>query len=64
VSDGYYHLEHMIGSAVRRSAAAGCCGTCLDAGGIADELLVKGAHRSSLEELVGWRLWAAQVLTF
>jgi len=54
----------MIESAARHGAEVGCCGTCLDARGITDEVLVKGAHRSTLEELTDWTLWADQVMTF
>ncbi len=62
--NGYYHLDRMIESAVRHGAEVGCCGTCLDARGISDVLLVEGARRSSLEELTDWALWADQVVTF
>ena len=54
----------MIESAARHGAQVGCCGTCLDARGITGELLVKGAHRSSLEELTDWTVWADQVIAF
>ena len=64
VPDGYYHLDRMIESAARHGAETGCCGTCLDARGITDDRLVKGAHRSALEELADWTLWADRVLTF
>jgi uncharacterized protein involved in oxidation of intracellular sulfur len=64
VPDGYYHLDRMIGSAVRHGAEVGCCGTCLDARGISEEALVKGARRSSLDELADWTLWADRVVTF
>ncbi len=64
VPDGYYHLDKMIESAARHGAGVGCCGTCLDARGIREEALVKGAHRSTLEELADWTLWADQVITF
>ena len=53
VPDGYYHLDRMIESAARHGAETGCCGTCLDARGIPEQQLVKGAHRSTLEELAG-----------
>ena len=43
VPDGYYHLDHMIESAVRHGAEAGCCGTCMDARGIDAGHLTKGA---------------------
>lgn len=64
VPDGYYHLDKMIGSAARHGADVGCCGTCLDARGITDSLLIKGARRSTLEELADWTLWAERVVTF
>jgi uncharacterized protein involved in oxidation of intracellular sulfur len=64
VPDGYHHPDRMIESAARHGAQVGCCGTCLDARGITDELLVKGARRSSLEELTDWTLWANEVITF
>jgi uncharacterized protein involved in oxidation of intracellular sulfur len=62
--DGYYHLDRMLESAARHSAEIASCGTCMDARGIVDDALVKGAHRSTLDELVEWTLWADQVLTF
>ena len=64
VHEGYYHLGQMIESAARHGAGVGCCGTCLDARSITGEQLVKGAHRSSLEELTGWMVWADKVMTF
>ena len=64
VPDGYYHLDRMLEGAARHGADFGCCGTCLDARGITDEALVKGAHRSTLEELTDWTVWADKVVTF
>lgn len=64
VPEGYYHLDRMLASAARRGAEIGCCGTCLDARGITDEMLTTGARRSSLEELADWTVWADQVIPF
>ncbi len=64
VPDGYYHVDRMIDSAARHGAEVGCCGTCLDARGITEELLTKGARRSSLDELAEWTAWADKVVTF
>jgi uncharacterized protein involved in oxidation of intracellular sulfur len=64
VPNGYYHLDRMIESAARHGADVGCCGTCLDARGIPEELLTKGARRSTLDELTDWALWADTVITF
>jgi uncharacterized protein involved in oxidation of intracellular sulfur len=62
--DGYYHLDRMIGSCARRGADIGCCGTCMDARGITEDMLTKGARRSTLDELADWTQWADQVITF
>ena len=64
VPDGYYHLDRMIGSAARHGAEVGCCGTCLDARGIEERNLTKGARRSTLDELAEWAAWADKVISF
>ena len=62
--NGYYNLERMLKAAASHGVEIGCCGTCLDARGIPDELLVEVAHRSTLEQLTDWTLWAEQTLVF
>ena len=62
--DGYYHLDRMITSAVHHGAQVGCCSSCLDARGIADDHLLEGTRRSSLDELSDWTVWADTVVTF
>ena len=62
--NGYYHLERMIGAAIRRGAQVACCGSCMDPRAIDASRLVEGAHRSSLDELTEWTLAADQVLVF
>lgn len=54
--NGYYHLDRMLGSALRHGAEVGLCGSCMDA--------LEGTRRSSLEELTDWTLCADQVITF
>lgn len=61
---GYYSIEVMLGAVTRRSGEVGVCGTCMDARGITDEELVGGTHRSTMQELTDWTLWADRVLTF
>jgi uncharacterized protein involved in oxidation of intracellular sulfur len=64
VPEGHYRLDRMLASGARHGAEMGCCGTCLDARGITGTALVTGAHRSSLDELTRWTVWADQVITF
>ncbi len=52
--NGYYNLERMLSATIHAGAQVGLCGTCVDARGIREEQLVKGARRSTLEELTDW----------
>jgi uncharacterized protein involved in oxidation of intracellular sulfur len=64
VPQGYYHLDRMIGAIARHTGEIGCCASCMDARAITDEMLTKGARRSSLDELADWTEWADKILTF
>ena len=54
----------MLGAVARRGGAIGVCGTCMEARGIAGEELVEGTHRSTMEALADWTLWADRVGVF
>jgi uncharacterized protein involved in oxidation of intracellular sulfur len=62
--NGYYHLDRMITSAARHGAEIGLCGSCMDARGITDAMVIDDAHRSSLDEVTDWTLWADRTITF
>jgi uncharacterized protein involved in oxidation of intracellular sulfur len=62
--NGYYLLDRMIEVVARYGADVGCCTTCLDARGMTEEMLTKGARKSSLEELADWTEWADKVISF
>lgn len=64
VPDGYYHLDRMLVAAARHGVEIGLCGTCMDARGFTDEMLITQARRSSLEECTDWVLWADKTVTF
>ena len=61
---GYYNVERMLRSTAAKGAEIACCGSCLEARGICDDRLAQGAHRSSLDELTDWTLWADKVVVF
>lgn len=48
VPAGYYNAQLMLGSPIRRGAAVGVCGTCMDARAVQDAQLIEGARRSTL----------------
>jgi uncharacterized protein involved in oxidation of intracellular sulfur len=62
--NGYYHLDRMITAAARHGAIVGLCGSCMDARGITDEMVIADARRSSLDEVTDWALWAEKTITF
>lgn len=64
VPQGYYNLEVMLRSVVRRGGEVGVCGTCMDARGIADAELAEGCRRSTMDELTDWTQQADRVLVF
>jgi len=61
--EGHYHLDRMLKPLVRAGEVA-CCGTCMDARALTEGQLVEGAHRSTLEGLTDWTVWADKVLSF
>lgn len=61
---GHYSLERMLKGIRLKGGTIGVCGTCMDARGMQDSELVEGAHRSSMEELADWTVWAHRVLVF
>ena len=62
--NGYYNLERLLSAAIKHGVTVGLCGTCMDARAINEDQLVEGAHRSTLEELTDWTVWADKVITF
>jgi uncharacterized protein involved in oxidation of intracellular sulfur len=54
----------MLKGLVVKGTQIGVCGSCIDARGIKAEFLIKGTHRSSIEELMSWTQEADKVLVF
>lgn len=62
--NGYYNLEKMLISILKRGGEIGVCGTCMEARGLQDAELTAGTRRSTLEELTAWTAWAEKVIVF
>jgi uncharacterized protein involved in oxidation of intracellular sulfur len=60
--DGYYNIASMLRGLAGKGASVGVCGTCLDARGIDENMILPAAHRSSMAELGEWTSWADQVI--
>ncbi len=62
--NGYYNIGRMLKALQVKKTPIGVCGSCMDARGIKPEMLVEGAHRSSMDELTCWTQTADKVLVF
>jgi uncharacterized protein involved in oxidation of intracellular sulfur len=64
VPPGHYNIELMLKAVSKHGGEIGVCASCMDARGIADQELVEGTRRSSLDELTTWTREADKVLVF
>lgn len=62
--DGYYNIERMLNSMIRRGAQIKACGTCADARGLRELSLIEGVELSTMSQLAEWTNSADKVLTF
>lgn len=60
--EGFYNTGRMATNFARLGGKIGCCGSCMDARGMSEDRLTKGAHRSSMKELTDWTMWADKVI--
>ncbi len=54
----------MLGGVMRRNGEISVCGTCMDARGMAEERLIDGARRGTMDILTEWTVWADKILVF
>jgi uncharacterized protein involved in oxidation of intracellular sulfur len=62
--DGYYNIERMLKSVIRKGAQVKACGTCADARGLRELPLIEGVELSTMTQLAQWTATADKVLTF
>jgi uncharacterized protein involved in oxidation of intracellular sulfur len=61
---GYYNVERMVRSVIARGGEVSLCGSCMDARGLRELDLIKGARRGSMSELARWSIDSDKVFTF
>lgn len=61
---GYYNIQIMMKSVIRKGAVVRACGTCMDARGFTEIKLIDGAERSNMKELTELILAADKVITY
>jgi uncharacterized protein involved in oxidation of intracellular sulfur len=63
VPDGHYNVAKMTSTPADRGGVIGNCGAFMDARGMSDQQLIKGAHRSSMVDLAEWTAWPTRSST-
>jgi uncharacterized protein involved in oxidation of intracellular sulfur len=54
----------MVNSAAPNGAVIVLCGTCMDARGITDAVLIADTRRWSLDDVTDWTLWVDKTIAF
>jgi uncharacterized protein involved in oxidation of intracellular sulfur len=62
--DGYYNMERMLKRIIAGTGRVLLCSACMDARGLADEDMIEGAGRSSMDELAAVMTASDKVLVF
>lgn len=62
--DGYYNLERMLKSILAKDGIVRFCGSCADARGLTDSMLITGVERGSMQELASWVVDSDKTLVF
>ncbi len=62
--DGYYNVERMLKSVIRKGGQVKACGSCAHARGMADLALIAGVELATMEDLATWVSQADKVITF
>lgn len=61
---GYYNIEIMMKTVIRKAVVVKACGTCMDARGLTDIKLIEGCTRSNMKDLTELTLNSDKVITF
>ena len=62
--DGFYNLERMLKSVIRKGGHVKACGSCLNARGLKEVELIEGIEFSTMSQLTQWTVDADKVITF
>jgi uncharacterized protein involved in oxidation of intracellular sulfur len=61
---GYYNIERMLTSVIKKGAKVKACGGCSEARGISEMNLIEGTEISNMKEFSNWVVEADKVLAF
>ena len=61
---GYYNIERMLKSVISKGGLVKSCGTCAEARGIKNLVLIEGVEISTMSQLTSWSVESDKVITF
>ncbi len=62
--NGYYNIERMLKSVIKKGGEVKSCGGCSQARGIAEIEFIEGVKLSNMKEFAQWTVDSDKVLTF
>lgn len=62
--EGYYNIERMLSSVIRKGGIVKFCTTCAKARGVKKDTLVEGVEESNMKELAEWIMNADKVINY
>ena len=62
--NGYYNIERLLKSVIKKGGEIKACGGCSEARGIDELKFIDGVHLSNMKELAQWTIDCNKVLTF
>lgn len=61
---GYYNVERMVKAIINKRGQIKLCGSCCEARGLHQQVLIEGTEISTMSQLAQWVVEADKVLTF
>lgn len=62
--NGYYNIERMLKSVLKKGGEVKCCGGCSESRGIDKLQLIEGIQLSNMKEFAQWTVECDKVITF
>lgn len=63
-ANGYYNIEKMVKSVIKKGGEFKACGGCSEARGISGLNLIEGVSLSNMKEFAAWTVECDKVMTF
>ena len=61
---GFYNIERMVKAVLNKGALIKSCGSCCEARGLSQQMLIEGIEISTMSQLTKWAVESDKVITF